>query len=138
MTHDITINGRLLSEYGATMLSGSMAQLLMPAPVKEKVINDNPLRPGVEIVPIPPEVDQREVTLEFVIEGKDRTDFFRKYNSFMRVLRAGEVVLYIPTLSNWHRLWYLSATSFDHFRFAACKLAIKFNEPNPDLLQEPQ
>lgn len=138
MTHDITINGKLLSEWGATMLSGSMAELLKPAPVKDKIINDNPLRQGVEVVPIHPRVDQRDVTLEFIIEGEDRIDFFRKYNSFLNELRSGEVTLCIPTLNNWHRLWYLSATSFDHFRFTACRVAIKFKEPDPNFLQEPE
>ena len=65
-TQEITINKKLLSDFGATLLTGAYAALLTPPALKDFVENDDPLKNGTEIiVPETPMVKERDVTLTF-------------------------------------------------------------------------
>lgn len=131
MNSGITINGVALATYGATLLNGGFAELLMPAAKKEYITNDSPLKNGVEMASFAPKIKDREVTLTFVIEGKTQADFLTKKKNFLAEIMDDEVVLYVPALGEYYHLYYLSCTSYDNHRLKGCKLAIKFKEPNP-------
>ena len=45
-TQEITINKKLLSDFGATLLTGAYAALLTPPALKDFVENDDPLKNG--------------------------------------------------------------------------------------------
>lgn len=133
---DITINGILLSEMGASLQNGGYAALMMPAPLKDFVENDDPLKNGTEVIT---EVDgvsvavlrERDVTLVFLIQGKTREDFLSKYSAFVGILQKGAVVLNVPDLRQTYHLIYSNATQYDNYLLKACRLAVKFREPNP-------
>jgi hypothetical protein len=45
--------------------------------------------------------------------------------------QCGDIDLYVSDLDRTFHLIYSGATQYDNFRLKACKLAVKFREPNP-------
>lgn len=132
MGTDIKINDVLLSSMGVTIENGAYAALLTPAPIKDVIQNDDPLKDGVQVLPTSPLIqNERDVTLTFLVSGNSHSDFLAKYAAFMDVLRSGIVTLYVPDLNSYYRLLYSSATQFENWRLNACKLSVKFREPDP-------
>ena len=133
------MNGKSLESMGATLLSGAYSELMKPAPLKDYIENDDPLVHGVQVLVHTegenedphPFVDEREVTLTFLIEGSSESDFMSKYSSFVAELHRGKVDLYVSELGETFKLFYLNCTQYDNYRLNACKMAIKFREPNP-------
>lgn len=135
-TSDITLNGKLLSEYGATLLSGWCAELMKPAEPKEWVRNEAVNGNGADyIVPTDDiiKLKERTLTLTFLITGNDELLFLLRYNYFIRTLRNGEVTLNVPAIGRTYTLKYEGGTPFDMFNLTSCKLAVKFKEPKPYL-----
>lgn len=132
VTQETTINKKPLSDLGADLLSGAYAALLSPPALKDFVENDDPLKNGTEVlVPVTPVVKERDVTLTFLIKGSDKSSFFTNYNNFIAELKKGLIVLSVPDLGRSFRLLYSNSTQFENYRLNACKLAVKFREPNP-------
>ncbi len=139
--NEITINGTPLRELGVSLLAGAYAALLTPTTLKDFVENNDPLKDGTEIV-VPgdggsydktsPRVKERDVTLTFLIEGAGAEAFLSNYAAFIAQLYKGLVVLHVPALNATYRLLYSSSTRFDNYRLNACKIAVKFREPNPN------
>lgn len=134
---DISINRIPLRSIGVTMLAGAYSALLTPAPLKDYVKNDDPTKPGTDVLVDNPVVSERDVTLTFLIEGTNRESFLSNYNAFVSELHKGEVVLYVPDLNLFFHLLYSNSTQFENYRLNACKLAVKFNEPNPSNRRSP-
>ena len=131
-TAQIKINGALLSSMGATLLADAYGALLTPPGLKTFVENDDPSKPGVDVVvPDNPVVNERDVTLAFLIEGKSSDDFFKNYNKFVSELHKGAVKLEVPGLGLAFHLLYSSCTQYENYWLNACKLSVKFREPNP-------
>lgn len=133
---DITINGILLSGMGVSLIRGGYAALLTPASLKDFVENDDPLKDGTEVITEIDEesvavIKERDVTLTFFIEGNSRANFLSNYSSFVNLLQKGLIKLYVPDLGQTFHLIYSSATQYDNFLLTACKMAVKFREPNP-------
>lgn len=133
----ITINGVLLSSMGVTLENGHRAELLAPAPLKEMVTNKDPRKHGTEVLTTHNDgtsalkEDERDVTLTFLIEGSDESDFLAKYDAFLAVLRGGVITLHTPALNRSFRLIYKNSTRFDNYLLKACRMSVKFLEPNP-------
>ena len=133
----ISINGKPLSAIGVTLLSGAYSALMTPAPLKDFVENDNPLKDGTEVLSplngstLRPRIKERDITLTFLIQGETEAEFKQNYASFVRILHEGDVVLFASDLSKSFHLLYSNCTQFDNYRLNACKLAVKFREPNP-------
>lgn len=131
-TSGVTINKKTLASMGVTLLSGAYAELLTPPSLKDFVENDDPLKSGTEvIIPDDPKKKERDVTLSFLIEGPTETAFLANYSAFAAELHKGIVELYVPDLENTYNLIYRSSAQFENYRLRACKLAVKFREPNP-------
>ena len=128
---DITINGIPLHSIGVTLLTGAYSSLLTPPPLKDFVKNNDPTKPGTDVIVDNPVVSERDVTLTFLIEGKSKSAFLSNYKAFVAQLHKGKVELYIPELSQYFHLLYSNSTQFANYRLNACKIAVKFNEPNP-------
>lgn len=128
---DITINRIPLKSIGVTLLAGAYSALLTPPPLKDFVKNDDPTKPGTDVLVNNPVVSERDVTLTFLIEGADQHSFLSNYKAFISELQKGKVVLYIPDLNWYFHLLYSNSTQFENYRLNACKIAVKFNEPNP-------
>lgn len=132
MNYNYTINGMPLSSMGVMLVNNPNAALLAPAPVKEVIQNDDPKKNGVQLLPTNPLiVNEREVTLTFLIRGSSDSDFLAKYTSFVQMLMSGIITLYVPDLNSYYRLLYSSSTQFENYRLNGCKLAVKFREPDP-------
>lgn len=129
---EIKINDKPLSQFGAMMLAGSYASLLTPAELKEWVFNDDPRKNGIEYIqPESPKVKERSIDLIFGIKGDTERDFLSKYNAFIGELHKAIIKLYVPDMERYYYLKYSNFTSFDNFSLKACKVAIKFIEPDP-------
>lgn len=135
--NDIKINETFISDFGVTLLDGSYAELLAPPPVKEYVSNNDVTKNGIEVLTIKADgqpatlIDKREVTLTFLIKGSNRVDFLAKLASFKALLMSGNISLHIPDLESKYHLIYQNCTQFDNFNLNACKLSVKFQEPDP-------
>lgn len=129
---EVKLNGRQLNEYGVMMLAGSYNSLLTPPQLKEWVTNIPVDGDGTEyIVPETSYVQERSVSLIFGIKGETRADFLKKYMGFINVLQSGIIDLFVPDLGRHYHLKYEGCTTFDHYNLTACKIAVKFTEPNP-------
>lgn len=83
-TTEVTINNKPLSTMGVAMLSGAYAALLTPPSLKEFVENDDPTQNGIDIiVPDSPVVNERDVTLTFLIKGTSQEAFLSNYAAFV-------------------------------------------------------
>lgn len=129
---NVTLNGTLLSNMGITLLSGAYAALLTPPSMKNYITNDDPTKDGISVdeTHIPKRKD-RDVTLTFLIKGSDKADFLNKLSTFTEVLYGGSIELYVPDLEAKYRLLYSSSTQFANYMLNACKLSVKFKEPDP-------
>lgn len=133
----ISINGKLLSTMGVTLLSGAYSALMAPAPLKDFVENDDPLKDGTDVLSpinggtLRPRIKERDITLTFLIQGESEPDFIRNYTDFVNTLHEGDIVLFVDDLRKYFYLIYRNCTQFDNYRLNACKLAVKFREPRP-------
>lgn len=133
---EVKLNGRPLNEYGVMMLAGSYNSLLTPPQLKEWVTNIPVDADGTEyIVPDTSYVQERSVSLIFGIKGETKEDFLDKYQQFIDVLQSGIIDLYVPDLGRYYYLKYEGCTTFDHYNLTACKIAVKFTEPNPKKIE---
>ena len=132
MGENIKINGVSLSSMGVSLLHGGYSALLEFAPLKEYVTNDDPMKAGIQIdlTHVPP-VASRDVTLTFLIVGGSESAFLANLSSFKNAITQGIVELDVPDLGCKYRLLYKNSTQFENYRLNACKLSVKFNEPDP-------
>lgn len=129
---NITINGTPLSQFGAILLNGGYGNLLLPAPVKDYVTNDDPLKNGTQVDTTHiPSIKERDVTLTFLLRGDSVEDFMAKRQAFLAELYKGFVVLNVPDLGQTFHLLFRSCTQYENYRISGCKLAVQFNEPDP-------
>ncbi|MBO7315200.1 MAG: hypothetical protein J6U49_05985 [Alistipes sp.] len=128
---NVTLNGTPLADMGVMMLLGAYAALLAPSPMKNYITNDDPTKDGIEVDVAIPKRKDRDVTLTFLVQGKTQADFLNKLDAFLTVLYRGRVELYVPDLSAKYRLLYTSSTQFANYMLNACKLSVKFKEPDP-------
>lgn len=134
---EVTINGTRLSDMGVSLERGSYAALLLPAPLKNFVENDDPTKDGTQVITemttgeSVAKIRERDVTLTFLIAGKSMYDFLEKYTAFISLLHKGAVTMYVPDTGLYYHLIYSNSTKFDNYLLNACRLSVKFREPNP-------
>lgn len=133
MKNELLINGKDAWEtYGIRMGSGFINALEADADNKEYITNSVDTEHGTRILPIRPKKSSRTVTLEFVIIGKDHTDFIAKLRAFDELMDNGFVTLQVSQWSDYvYRLYCArKSTSYSH-GMCICKKSLKFTEPNP-------
>ena len=133
---ELLINNTDASTYGVRMGKGFLDTLLAPKSLKEFVSNESRLEDGVRVIcPQTPKFASREVTLNFQITGTSESDFKTKRDAFFALLYAGRITLSVPSKSSdVFKLVYEgnSPTYKGGLYGHACKVAVKFSEPNPN------
>lgn len=133
---ETSINEIPLSSMGVTMTAGWRTALLTPAPIKDLVSNDDPEKPGIQVITKMSDgtsaavIKERDVTLTFIVKGADEEDFLKKYTAFLQMLYKGKIILHVPSLGQHFGLIYRNATKYDDYG-NVCTLAVKFTEPDP-------
>lgn len=117
---------------GVRMGDGFLDALALPAALKEHLTNDVRTENGTQIV-FNKCVKDRDVTLQFVVEGDSPEHLTMRVNGFVKMLMQGEAVIQVPIDGNAiYHLYYTSSTSYGRsIDRNTARLSVKFNEPNP-------
>ncbi len=125
------INGIALGQFGATLLAGYLEALMAPTSLKAFIENDDKTQNGTQILVTDARLAERDVTLSFLLQGNSTAEFTARYTAFLQELYKGQITLYVEALDLTFRLIYSNTTQFNNYQLHACKLAVKFREPNP-------
>lgn len=132
---DLLINGNdAFASYGVRMDKGFIDALMAPAPMKPFVSNKSRLEGGKRVVVDNPRVDERDIMLNFTIQGTDCRDFAAKLDAFFAEIIKGPVNVNVPALGSavYHLIYNgKSSTYAMNTARTFARMAIKFNEPNP-------
>lgn len=126
--NQMTINGVDISQYGATLIKGGYEAFLTPPDAKEQVTNESRIKHGVEVKLQPIKYQQRELQLQFFIEGEDETSYLANYAAFLGVISNGVIVVGIPVLNTLFRLVYSRCSKYGNYGKKKGKFAIVFHE----------
>jgi hypothetical protein len=132
---DLLINGQdAYQQYGVRMGDGFLSALRAGAPMKDYITNDSRLKDGVEYCETVPKLSERDITLQFTIEGSTPSDYETKYDSFLAVLQAGDVTVQVPARSE--KIYHLKYTGkqityAESIDGTFSKFSAKFKEPDP-------
>ena len=132
---DLLINGRDAFEvWGVRMGDNFLDSLGASVPMKEFIENKSRLEHGKRIITTNPQLDEREITLAFTIEGNSQSDYRTKKKTFFEELYKGVIDIQIPANnSDIYHLIYLgkSVTYAQSLDKTFGKISAKFCEPNP-------
>lgn len=116
------------------------AALLSPAKAKDNISvsfreEDGERYPEV----LTPALEARDITLSFAIVASSKSDFFRKYDSFLAMLRNGRngwLDLRLTEINKTYRLIYRSASDWEQLTDLSgseviASFKVKFREPKP-------
>ena len=131
---DLLINGKdALTEWGVRMGDNFLDVLNGYYPIKDYITNNDRTQDGVQYVSIP-KVNERNITLNFTMEGNSASDFTAKNKAFVEVMRGGDVVIQVPEDSPAvYHLKYTgkSCTFARNVERTFAKIGLAFIEPNP-------
>ena len=131
---ELIINGKdAYQEWGVRMGDGFLDALNGYFPMKEYITNNDRTQDGVQYVGTP-KVNERNLTLVFTIEGRDRDDFTAKNRAFAEVMRKGDVTIQVPADNeDVYHLKYTgkSCTFARNTERTFAKIGLAFIEPNP-------
>lgn len=130
---ELNINGLDAYEhYHLSLTDGGKAELMTPAPNKDRAHNSSRLRHGQEIASAIERKDKREIALPMHITARTSVQGLAYYNAFCAVLDAGTVNIELSSLPNvMFRCKYLSCSNFTEFRNQMFRFTLKLEEPNP-------
>lgn len=127
------INGKDIWEtWGAMFCKGTYERLLKPPAMKEYIKNSSRLEHGVRMIAnsATSRTDEREVSIQFIIEGGSSTEYLSRLTSFLSELQGGAIELRVPRLSTIYKLVYTDSSSYGDYGTKMGKFTVKFIEPN--------
>lgn len=131
---ELIINGKdAYAEWGVRMGDNFLDAINGYCPLKEYITNNDRTQDGVQYIGTP-KVNERNVTLNFTLEGVDAPDFAAKNKAFASVMRQGDVTIQIPSDSpDLYHLKYTgkSCTFARNVARTFAKIGMAFIEPNP-------
>ncbi len=131
---ELIINGKdAYTEWGVRMGDGFLDTLNGYYPLKEYITNNDRTQDGVQYFSAP-KVNERNLTLNFTIEGSDKGDFTVKNRAFAEMMRKGDVTIQVPADSpDVYHLKYTgkSCTFARNTERTFAKIGLAFVEPNP-------
>lgn len=134
MIGDLIINGKdAYTTWGVCMGDGFLDALEDPAPLKEFVENKSRLEHGKRVDIFNPRLDERDLTLQFTIDGSSPADYKAKKKGFYEELYKGRIDIKVPANGDEiYRLTYHRSVGFAmNISRTFSKISVKFNEPNP-------
>ena len=131
---ELNINGDDAYQlYGLSISDGGKAELMCPAPNKERARNTSRLRHGSEIAGSLERKDSRVLALPVHITAPNSVTGLQRFKDFCQVLDGGtvniELTRDLPGVI--FRCKYISCTNFMEFRNEMFKFTLKLEEPNP-------
>ena len=131
---ELIINGKdAYKEWGVRMGEGFLDTLNGYYPLKEYITNNDRTQDGVQYFSAP-KVNERNLTLNFTIEGSDKDDFNVKNRAFAEMMRKGDVTIQVPAdRPDVYHLKYTgkSCTFARNVERTFAKIGLAFVEPNP-------
>ena len=131
---ELIINGKdAYQEWGVRMGEGFLDTLNGYYPLKEYITNNDRTQDGVQYFGAP-KVNERNLTLNFTIEGSDKDDFTVKNRAFAEMMRKGDVTIQVPAdRPDVYHLKYTgkSCTFARNVERTFAKIGLAFIEPNP-------
>lgn len=125
-------NTNVRTEYGVRMGEDFLKELDKPANFKDYVSNTSRTEDGVRYVVTDTYMDERSLTLPFVLIGESSADARTKLMSFLAIMR-GEVTLKVPILSD--DVYHLIVTGCSSYSVNTARtiysIKFKLTEPNP-------
>lgn len=131
---ELYINGKdALSVYRIRMGRGFIAALRQPANYKEFISNKSRLEPGVRYIVGNPMLDERELTLPFVLMTKSPT-LTGAYEKLFLIALKGNVDIRVPSDSSatYHLIMVGVASYSLNTKRNILQIKVKFKEPNPN------
>ena len=132
---DLLINGKdALRTWGVRMGDSFLDTINGYYPLKEYITNNDRLKDGVQYANVIPKVNERNLTLNFTMEGVDVSDFTAKNKAFIAEMRKGDVSIQVPDDSpDVYHLKYTgkSCTFARNTERTFAQLGLAFIEPNP-------
>lgn len=134
-TNELIINGKdAWTTYRVKMGSGFLNALEADADNKDYITNTVRTEHGTRVIPIRPKKAERNITLEFVIVGKDHNDYNEWVKAFDAIMDNGFVTIQVPrSKDDVYRLYCArKSTSYSRGKGGAVgKKSIKFTEYDP-------
>ena len=134
MRGDLYINNKdAYTEWGVSLESGAIAELLTAPEVKEFITNDCPNEDGIRVSFVDTlRYKSRDVQLNICITSKGEKDYLAKYRNFVETLKNGITEWYLASDANvCYRLIYKKMENFAQFDFKIAKFVLNMVEPNP-------
>ena len=130
MTGELFINGADAFQYGVSMGSGFIDTLKATLTFKDDIENNSAIEHGKRVV-LTPYIDSRDISLTFVVTGRNKADFEANENTFLDILYSRKLTIKIKGYPDYYRLIYTGkSTSYAHAS-TSCKITAKFTEVNP-------
>ena len=96
-TNELIINGKdAWTTYRVKMGNGFLDALEADADNKSYITNEVRTEHGTRVVPIRPKKAERSITLEFVIVGRDHSDYNKRVKAFDSLMDNGFVTIQVP------------------------------------------
>lgn len=132
---DLLLNNRdALSKYGVHMGKDFVSNIAQPGNFKTPVSNKSRLEDGTRYTIINRYVAEREVTLAFVLIGRNKADTDAKLAAFYTLLGEKIISVKIPSVSaSVYHLVPMEYSSFSrNIGGTLYSIKVKFKEPNPN------
>ena len=126
--NQMTINNVDISVYGATLIKGGYEAFLTPPERKELITNESRLSHGTQVLNEPVKYQQRDLQLQFFIEGSTEAAYLANYTAFLGAITNGVIVVGVPVLNTLFRLVYLRCSKYGNYGKKKGKFAIAFRE----------
>ncbi len=135
MSGDLIINGvDAYTTWGVSMGDNFIDAIEAPLSVKDYISNESRLEHGKRVITNPSiiRIASRDISLQFHIFGDSDIDYRVKKKAFEQMLYNGILDIQIPSRgSEIYHLIYLGKQITFAQTSSECKLAAKFEEPNP-------
>lgn len=132
MIGKLKINGKdAWANWGVFLENGSYNKLLSGEEMKPYTENQSREIDGKRVQVSNPRVADRDVTLVLCFT-KTNTSFINKLDSLITELKKGVINFQVSEISSTFKFIYLGNMNLDQIGLEIGKIAIRFNEPNPN------